>query len=471
MRFCFILFGIFCSGALFGQNNWEPGEPYGFPEGKSKIQAAILRADSLKTGRAIFDCMAQRKFKLGMPMQEPMYRPPDTTEISDSEWEKVWNGVVDNWMVWELNCPENPWESATALIGFWYGYGNKKLPVSEGQIRNWAQLIVAQQTGSPYFPIPSGIPKGCIAVPSLATDNPCFISGQFQRFSQQVCKNYPQFCLKPDNGPFANIPFAVADQDLDQEWLDGTLISIQGMAIRELLMASRLLDDSSFQKAAENIGKWCKAEKPMVSVSLLAHQASALATLFEWTKDNYWKAPMNRILFSMLLPQVLQDVNHDGLVDGLEAISFDSLSGVAKLPGRVWDGFGATSWNTALVASTLHQCYLAGKANGDSILILQLKPILSSIFKNLIFEIRQKGTPPPGAGYRDLCLAILDGQYHLSSELDIPEKDWEIAIRILWNSGILRKGGEYALNVAQYVRYFHPERRYATLPNIGSGKN
>lgn len=471
MQHWIILFGFFYTITLFGQNGWEPGEPFGFPHGKAEIQLAFIKADSLKISKIIRNCMAERNFRLGMPMQEPMYRPPDTTEISYTECEKVWNGVIDNWLVWELNCPENSWESPAALIGLWYGFGRQKLPVSEGQIRNWGQSLMAQQLGSSYFPVPPGIQKGCIALPYLAPDNPCFLSGQFERFSHQVCKNYPQYCLKPENGPFAHIPFAVADQDIDQEWQDGTLNSVQAMAVMELLIASRFLDDSAFQTAAQGIGYWCKAEKPLVAVSILAHQVTALSILYAWTKDNYWRPTLNKLLFSMLLPQVLQDINQDGRVDGLEIIPFDSLTSIARKPGRVWDGFGATSWNTALVASALQQCFLAGRANGDTVFIQRLKPTLSHIFQNLIFEICQKGTPPPGPGFRDLCMAILDGKYHLSAELNIPEKDWEMAIRILWNTGILRKGGEYAINVAQYIRYFHPEWPYTDMPVVGSGKD
>lgn len=463
-----IILSFQCSHYGWSQSIEEYGEPYGLPDGKKKIQQAILKGDSAYFQHQVLQCRKARGLTLGAPQQEPLYRKPDTSEIDEREVEKIWNGVVDQWLVWEPNCPENPFQMPSALIGNSIGKGTGKGPIPEGQLRNMATLILSQQAGQGKLVPSIGTPVG---LPEISTEDPCSQAGASQRFVQMSCKSYPEACPVMQGGIFKGRRFLVADQSIEQEWFDGQLIPHQAMAMEEILLAFQLLGDSTYLNSAIGIGQWCLQEKPVSSASLTARLAGALAILYAYTGQKTLKDYLKPIVFQMLTPHLLTDYDTNGLVDGQPDVLFSNLAPTAQIPGRLWDGYGASSWQTAAYARGLLQAYLAFSIQQDSAEAEKLFPYLAFVYQNLVAEINQWGTPPPGEGFRDLCLAILDGHHYLKNELPIKDGDWEKAIRILWNARVIQRGGEFAINVAQYWRHIHPEWPIKFRPEFESGRD
>jgi hypothetical protein len=121
--------------------------------------------------------------------------------------------------------------------------------------------------------------------------------------------------------------------------------------------------------------------------------------------------------------------------------------------GRFWDASPAAGWNTAWGAIALVNSYAALRDRGDLKEAGELRPMAEQMLSNLAFELIVQGTPPPGLGFRDLGFALLEGVWKIEQAEHRKISFLEPALRVVWNSGVLRTGGEQALVVAQLVRW------------------
>lgn len=452
------------------QDSKEPGEPYGWPDGKKRIQQAMLTGDSTRISQTIFSARNQRGISVGMAIQDPIYRAPDSSEIDKNEVEKIWNGVVDQWMVWEPNCPETSMDAPAATLGLAFGSLGKSLVVPQENLRNLLQLLRDQQYISSNCLISTGIVPGAFGISQVPVEEPCFVAGSSQRFAQSVCQSYPILCPTYSGGLFAGKKFAVADQALELDFLDGGLTPTQAWGVLEMIYGHLTLGDSAFFQSAKLGANWCLQEKPMANSSQTARLVWALASWYEATGDSsYYLALKNRV-FHHLCPAILMDKNADGLVDGMKEIAFSQLVPYSNSPGRIWDGQNASSWNSAVAASALCYSYAALRNRLDSVDANQVRPYLEAMMNNLCREIIQSGTPPLGSGFRELCFAILEIHYHLSVAEGLYKPDWDKAIRIVWNARVVQRGAEYSVNVGQFVRYLEGGKRYYSISNLLEGK-
>lgn len=465
MKFLWILvcFLGMCLSVLQAQTQVDPGEPFGTPSGRKDLQQIIYQGDSLNFSRYLLRLRSARGLALGMAIQEPFYRPPDSSLISEAEVEKIWNGVVDQWMVWEPNCPENSQEAPMAILALVLGSREAQLAIPEENLRNLATLLDNQQYKPDKTVGKSVIPFGAFGVVHLPIGEVCGTTGSAQRLAQTICKNQALLCVTYSSGLFSGKTFVVADQSPADEFYDGQLTHYQAFGILEMLHAFSELGDSTFFKSALLAGDWCLAEIPMAHPVLTSRLIASFAALYEATGELKWKLPLRKMLNQYLIPAILMDENGDGLVDGNEPISFSGLVSYASKPGRMWDGQNASSWNSAISAHALLMAYSAFRNQKDETEATRLKPFLVAMMDNLCSEIINGGTPPMGTGFRDLCFSVLDIQHHLARAEGIFKPEWEKAVRILWNARVVQKGGEFSLNVGQFVRFMNPEWNYRSL--------
>lgn len=445
------------------QSGMDPGEPFGSPNGKKELQQAIFQGDSALYSGLIQKLKTARGSAVGMAVQEPFYRKPDSTNISEEEVEKIWNGVVDQWLVWEPNCPETSLEAPLAILALAMGSQHPGFSLPAENLRNLASLLENQQFRPERVGTGTVLQTGSFGVVNLPPEDACATTGSSQRLAQIICKTQANLCLTYSSGMFSGKSFVVADQSKSDEFFDGQLTHYQAFGILEMLHSFASLGDSVYLKSALLAGEWCLKEIPLAHTVYTSRLVWSFAALYEATGDPKWRRALTKLVHTYIVPSVLMDTNGDGLVDGADGISFSDLVPYSTKPGRMWDGQNASAWNSAISAHALLLAYSSFRSQKDSVEANRLKPCLLAMMENLCFEINSFGTPPSGSGFRDLAFAVLDIHYHLAFAEGISKPEWEKAIRILWNSRVVQKGGEFSVNVGQFNRYLHPQWPYRSL--------
>jgi hypothetical protein len=219
-----------------------------------------------------------------------------------------------------------------------------------------------------------------------------------------------------------------------------------------MIHAFLVTEDSTFYKSAILAGEWCLKEKAVLNHHLVAKLVWALAALYDFSGEEKYKNQMLKLLKINLMPSILMDMDQNRIIDGTE-ISFDSLVAYSKIPGRVWDPQNASIWNTAIVGWGLINAYAALRDRGDFITANKIKPFALVVINNICTEIVLRGMPPVGPGFRDVAYCVLEALWKIDQAEKTENLLWNKCARVIWNTGILRTGGQFSVNLGQMVRY------------------
>lgn len=424
-------------------------------EVKRRIQEKMASGDFSEIPSLTKSAIELRGFLAGKAYSEPNYSTPDTTPVRPAEVARIWNLVVDQLVSWQMNCPELSTETPASMLGVFYAAQNRRFAVDRILLRDIAAMLKSQQFSESTASVLPGYQAGAFGyVYRKEGEEDCALSGAVQRVVTKNCQTYPEACPAYKSGNFAGYRFLVADQFPGVQVWDSPLSYHMYWAVEEMIQTFIGLQDSSYLKAAQLAGEWMLNEKPVVNLSLTAKNAAGLSALYDLTGEKKYRDHAWKLISQCIMPAILMDLDSNRLIDGT-TIPFDSLTSYAALPGRIWDASNASSWSSSITGMALVNAYAALRDRGDSTKATFLKPYAEAVISNLAEELVQNGTPPSGSGFRDLSFSILEALW----KIDRAEKKrhilWERAASVLWNSGVLRSGGENTVVLGQFLRYFN----------------
>jgi hypothetical protein len=353
-------------------------------------------------------------------------------------------------VTWEPRCAELPSETGSRLLALLVSGKSTLKQLPGGLVTSMANHLMATQFTSDKAAAP-GEP-GCFGMAYYPETDDCVFHSPSQRVISTFCKRYPEACPVFSSGPFVDQRFLVTDQFPGvQEW-DAPLSTQCAWGIEMLLETFAFTKDSAYLRSAVLAGSWLLNEKPVSQLTHTSRMVWGLAALYDATGKAVYKNRLLEIIRKVILPSLVRDQNQDGFEDdaGFDLFSFP----VPMLRiGRFWDASPAAGWNTAWGAIALVNSYAALRDRGDLKEAGELRPMAEQMLSNLAFELIVQGTPPPGLGFRDLGFALLEGVWKIEQAEHRKISFLEPALRVVWNSGVLRTGGEQALVVAQLVRW------------------
>lgn len=426
-------------------------------EMKRRIQEKMVSGDFSEVPALTKTAIELKGFQAGKAYSEPNYTAPDTTPVRPAEVTKIWNLSIDQLVSWQMNCPELPTETPASMLGVFYAAENRRFVVDRILLRDIATLVKSQQFSESTASVLPGFQAGAFGyVYRKEGEEDCALSGAVQRVVTKKCQANPEACPTFKSGNFAGYRFLVADQFPGVQIWDSPLSYHMYWAVEEMIHSFIGLQDSSYLLSARLAGDWMLNEKPVVNLSLTAKNVAGLSALYDLTGEPKYREHAWKLISQCILPSILMDLDSNRLVDGTQ-ISFDSLASYASVPGRIWEASNATSWSCSIIGMALVNGYASLRDRGDSAKAAILKPYAEAVISNLAEELVQNGTPPSGSGFRDLSFSLLDALW----KIDRAEKKrhilWERAASVLWNSGVLRAGGENTVVLGQYLRYFNSE--------------
>jgi len=419
---------------------------------KDQIQSALLSGDSARCWQLFSKAKSERGNLLGQAASETEPGRTDSSTIDSEKVLEIWNLALDQLMVFQGDCPENPTESAAGMLGVCFAQFASNQAVPKEHLQLIALNLEAQQFNKKRAANPNGFTFGSFAYLKKLADEPCSTASQIDRIVSTTEKQFPEVCLKYSEGKFAESTFMVADQGSIFEKWDAPMAYHQGWAVEEMIHGFLATADSTLLKSALLGGEWCLNEKPVLNLHLVAKLVWALAALYDYTGEEKYKTQMLKLLKTNLLPSILMDSDGNGFVDGT-GIQFDSLVPYAKTPGRVWDAQNASSWNTSIVGWALVNAYSALRDRGDFASAKTIYPFALAVVNNIALEIVQSGTPPIGPGFRDVAYCIFEALWKIDRAEKFDNPLWHKSAGIIWNAGSLRTGGQFTVNLGQLVRW------------------
>jgi len=424
-------------------------------EMKRRIQEKMASGDFTEIPSLTKSAIELRGYHAGKAYSDPNYSTPDTTPVPPAEVAKIWNLAMDHLVSWQMNCPELPTETPASMLGVFYAAQNRRFAVDRIILRDIATMLKSQQFTETTASVLPGYQAGALGyVFRKEGEEDCALSGAVQRVVTKNCQTYPEACPAFKSGNFAGYRFLVADQFPGVQVWDSPLSYHMYWAVEEMIHSFIGLQDSTYLVAARLAGDWMLKEKPVVNLSLTAKNVAGLSALYDLTGEPKYRDHAWKLISQCIIPAILMDQDSNRIVDGTN-ISFDSLVNYSSLPGRIWDASNASSWSCSINGMALVNAYAALRDRGDSIKAAILKPYAEAVISNLADELVQHGTPPSGSGFRDLSFSLLDALW----KIDKAEKKrhilWERAASVLWNSGVLRAGGENTVVLGQFLRYFN----------------
>jgi hypothetical protein len=424
---------------------------------RSEIQKALLERNEEKTLKLWLEAKKPRGLELGKADIDFAYSKIDSSAIDLKEVENAWNQSLDQFMAWELNCPELPSETPLTLLGLCYAQAKKNQLVPKEKVNAVMQMLLEQQFTKEKVPERKDLVYGSFGLLVSPHPDSCGFSGPLQKSILSTAKKYPEWKVLYNVGPFGGRNFLVADQGPGAEKMEAWMGNQMYWVVKELLFYNQVFPDSAVRKAAFLAGNWLEKEEPVPNFHQNARIIAALALLYAESGKVEWKNRLIWLLKSSLEPGQLQDENADGSVDGLE-IPFDSLVANARKPGRFFDAQNSSPWNTAICADGFLQAYLAFLKRADTAEARKWKKNAKISLENLCEEICQFGLPPTGTGLRDLAQVVFEALiFWDKSDTDFRKK-LEKSARIIWNSGYLKDGKLFALNQGQLMCWLEEEK-------------
>jgi hypothetical protein len=419
---------------------------------KSSLQQAMLKKDLAEIDRLWGEWKKFRGKELGRADSEVPYSMPDTAEIDFGMVEKIWDLALDQFMTWEFGCPELSTDTPLQLLGICLAQKAKNQPIPKEKRLAVAQMLECQQFKSATMGTKTQLATGSFGWHISRNPDSCGFTGATQKFILSTAKKYPEWTVRFEKGGFAGYQFLVSDQGPGMEKVESPMSGSMYWALEVMFASFDWSSDSLFWRSALEAGNWMLKEEPGLQIYQNARLTSGLALLYERTGNQEFKQRMNFLLRYCLFPAVLSDENGDGMVDGTP-ILLDSLVPYGKVPGRIWEGNSASSWNQAICGLAILKAVLAFEKWGNLKEARRWKSVLESMLDNQCTEILSWGLPPAGTGFRDLAYFVFEAfrcRKWFPAQLQSKIKKARIAV---WNAGVLKSGGTYTLNLGQMIAW------------------
>ena len=263
-------------------------------------------------------------------------------------------------------------------------------------------------------------------------------------------------CVTYEHGPFNDhtLPLTFQVNDIydpvgSGPVPDGTMGYDEGWAGVSMMEATLQqpsgVDLTDFQNTLALAGQWSTAETPVRDENYTAKLVWLLAELYDQTGSSTYKQGLQNKLYNDVLVDVLMDQNNDGYVDGLTSptVAFSSLTNVAKVPGRMWDGHNSKPDYMAMNAWALVEATVAFYDQSDTTDGTKVEPYAIAMLNNIANEINNIGVPSTGGS--QLPIALLLGLWKMvpvDAEQTTPlitsaeKTNWQNAAWRLYNQGV-----------------------------------
>ena len=472
---CFII--SFNNVAFSAENQVEPpcSAAHGSFKDKIMIEEAMFSGDQEAVLKAVNQAKATRGLSVGCSIQATQRATVDTHPVSLKEIVETWRNIhADALSHYEENeasqCPPlGRASSALALSGYLARYGG--YDVNLEPLMAMTNDAVATQ----YLPtnaaihaqlttLPHGV-YGLSAHHASRFGTQCKLNRTVKRYIERHCAMTPQYCASYDKGVWEGERFLVAD--IAERQLDaGRRIYGGGLAIDHSWTGTMIIEAalqtgrSEYVESAFTAGKWSMQQPPVRHHYMTAHNITLLAQLLSLAdgskKGHEAGIELREALIDKLtrnlLPGVLIDLNADGLVDGMHATPFSSLTLTAQRPGRMWDGVNSQIKYQAMNAQAVVEAYVAFRDRGEVEIAKALRQYAIAMLDNIAWEVTHLGPPEKHVSLHPVISSLLTGIWKIAQYENQPHALWVEAVTALWNTGYPHhKDGRTAYNVSLYL--------------------
>jgi hypothetical protein len=433
------------------------GNNYGSSSDEMNISLQMRYGSISDAINAINQGKNTRGTALGCPEIALNYATPDLSEPLLTDIVNSWNVFhAPSISAFNVTCPRIGRYENNSALGAYYamqaGYYNDmtKLAVI-------ADMMYDQQYASWNSNTPNPRNEGVYGYINVPNTDPCYPGGVVGTSVDAVCSALPTYCVNYTDGQFSGLNFLISGQDDANNWFDGGLAYDHGWVGVQMIESAILQNDLTIKQKYRNsialAGQYSNSEHCVKNHNYTAKLIWLLAELYAWTGDTIYKNELNYKLNKSLIPGILWDGDNDGLVDGTSpAIPFSSLTEIAQLPGRMWDGHNALPWYHAMNTWALIEAYVAFRDQGDLVRAVEIKPYVLAMLDNLSNEILMQGVVTPDAlGVRDITYALLIGIWKVAQFENEPHLNWEQAAWAMWNSGYFNAYSTHSVCVGLYL--------------------
>jgi len=458
MKRCLMFFVVILIGeSTYAQVMPPCGVDYGSAADETNISTQMRYGSIAMARDAINQAKNTRGTSLGCPQQAVTYMTPDFTEPLLSDIENVWNTIHAPAITsFTVNCPRIGRYESNSALGAYYamqaGYFSDASKLAE-----IANMMYDQQYAQWNVASPDNRNEGVYGYINVPDVDQCYPGGVVGSSVSTLCATLPSYCVNYTGGQFAGKSFAISGQDDINNWFDGGLAYDHGWVGVQMMEASIMQSDPLLQlkynSSVELAGQFAISEYSVKNHNYTAKLIWLLAELYARTGNVIYKDELNYKLDKNLIPGVLWDANNDGLVDETAPpIAFNTLTTIAQIPGRMWDGHNAISWYHAMNTWALTEAYVAFRDQGDAARANELKPYVIGMMDNLANEINTLGVITPDAlGSRDIAYALLLGIWKISQYENEPHLNWENAAWAMWNSGYFNTYNTHSVCVGLFL--------------------
>lgn len=486
--FCVAFTAIVFSGMIMqkhlksrAQTNPQPpctGDNYGTPAQARAIELAMFSGTAAEVESAINAAKQTRGVRVGCAESANAHSAPNfqepTLEQITQVWEQVHAPQIANY---QPTCPTVGRDWAAVALGAYYAKAANR-QVNMTRLAEIGRVFDALQYKEANAPTPLITYPGMYGYLRTAQSDPCYRGGIIGPSVEQLCTQFPQYCVVYNNGRFSGRQFVTADIIREQQIYDGGAAYDQGFAGVMMFQAARsFLSDKEllrrpaiervnyrglknrFRRSAVLSAEWAIAEPPVRNHNYTSKLVWLLAQAYLQTGETRFKAAMLDKINRNLKLGVLMDLNGDGLVDGMNNAAFSQLTETAQRPGRNWDAHNALPWYGAMNAWAMTEAYVALRDRGDTAEAAELKPYIVAMLDNLAWEINTLGVRYIQTGQYDLgqtqiLNAFLIGLWKVADYEQEPRPNWRQASAALWNTGLPNTfGGFTAWNTGLYLLY------------------
>ncbi|MEM9305572.1 MAG: hypothetical protein AAGE01_25910 [Pseudomonadota bacterium] len=445
---------------------------YGTTTDRRAIQAAMETRDPAQVAAAIDRAKETRGAQVGCPELALTERlPADTARPAYADVREVWHrGLGRSIQTFEPACPSTGRGPAAAALGAYHARLAGEFDALP-QLANFAVMQEAQQFTAARGARP-GVPG--VGVYGYYFDegrsDACALGGIARQGVDFMCSRFPETCPRLKNGPFTGLRFGVRDHVRR----DGDWIGDPGGAGYDMGWATVMMVEATLQQPVDGAdrwlgsallaGEWALRQPLVTNHNYTAKLVWLLAQLYAITGRTDFRDGLVERLEANILPGVLTDLDHDGIVDGT-ATAFADLVPTARRPGRMWDGHNALPWYHAMNAWAVVEAYVAFRDRGDNALAERYRPFALLMTDSLAAEFVEAGIPAgAGVAYQDVPFGLLLALWKIAQHEADPQPLWEEAAWAIWNAGVLQEAdGPVAVSVPLYLLVLG-ETPYTPLP-------
>lgn len=433
------------------------GLDYGTATDESNIIQQMRYGSINDAINAIQSGMNSRGSSLGCPQLSYNYTPAITVEPLLSDIVNIWNTAHSPTIsAYNVGCPRIGRYESNSALGAYYamlaGYFSDASKLAE--ISN---MMYDQQYASWNINSPDTRNEGVYGFINVPNIDPCYPGGVVGTSVDAVCSALPVYCQNYTSGQFAGEKFLISGQDDTNNWFDGGLAYDHGWVGVQMIESAIQQNDpvlkEKYRNSVELAAQYCISEYSVKNHNYTAKLIWLLSQMYAWTGDMTYSNELNYKLEKNLIPGILWDETNDGIVDGTSPpINFSSLTTIAQLPGRMWDGHNSLPWYHAMNTWALTEAYIAFRDQGDLVRANELKPYVIAMVDNLANEIINQGVVTPDQlGVRDITYSLLTAIWKLSQYENESHPNWESAAWAMWNSGYFNNYSTHSVCVGLYL--------------------